>query len=79
MLNVIWINLNSSISLLFTLNYKYMKKLSLSVLAIMIAASTIIAADKTPAKNAKAKTATAKTLKKDHCVKGSAECTKKGC
>ncbi|QTE45975.1 MULTISPECIES: hypothetical protein [Mucilaginibacter] len=56
-----------------------MKKITLSILAIMIAASTVMAADKTPVKKAKAKAATAKTLKKDHCVKGSAECKKKGC
>lgn len=56
-----------------------MKKITLSMLAILIAASTVIAADKTPVKKAKAKAATAKTLKKDHCVKGSAECKKKGC
>lgn len=56
-----------------------MKKITLSILAIMIATSTIVAADKTPAKKTKAKAATAKTLKKDHCVKGSAECKKKGC
>ncbi len=56
-----------------------MKKITLSILAIMIAASTVMAADKTPVKKAKANAATAKTLKKDHCVKGSAECKKKGC
>jgi hypothetical protein len=54
-----------------------MKKITVSILAIMIAASTLMAADKTPVKKAKA--ATGKTLKKDHCVKGSAECKKKGC
>ena len=32
-----------------------------------------------PAKKAKANTATVKTFKKDRCVKGSAECKKKGC
>ena len=56
-----------------------MKKITLSILAIMIAASTVMAADTTPVKKAKAKATTAKTLKKDHCVKGSAECKKKGC
>jgi hypothetical protein len=56
-----------------------MKKISLSMLAILIAASTVMAADKTPAKKEKAKAATSKTLKKDHCVKGSKECAKKGC
>ena len=54
-----------------------MKKIILSILAVMIAASAVMAADKTPVK--KAKPTTAKTLKKDHCEKGSAECKKKGC
>jgi len=56
-----------------------MKKITLSILAIMIAASTVMAADKTHIKKANPKAATAKTSKKDHCVKGSAECKKKGC
>lgn len=56
-----------------------MKKITLSLLAILIAGSTVMAADKTPVKKAKAKATSAKTLKKDHCVKGSAACKKKGC
>jgi hypothetical protein len=55
-----------------------MKKITLSMLAILFAASTVMATDKTPVKK-ETKAATAKTLKKDHCVKGSAECKKKGC
>jgi hypothetical protein len=56
-----------------------MKKISLGMLAILIAASSVMALDKTPAKKEKTKAATHKTLKKDHCVKGSKECAKKGC
>jgi hypothetical protein len=56
-----------------------MKKISIAMLAILFAASTVMATDKTPVKKAKAKAATHKPLKKDKCVKGSAECAKKGC
>jgi hypothetical protein len=56
-----------------------MKKITLSILAMMIAVSAVTAADKVPAKKATTKAATHKSLKKDKCVKGSAECAKKSC
>ncbi|MDB4924642.1 hypothetical protein [Mucilaginibacter sp.] len=56
-----------------------MKKISLSTLAILIAASSVMALDKTPVKKEKPKAATTKSLKSDKCVKGSKECKKKGC
>ena len=56
-----------------------MKKISLSILAIVIATSSVMALDKTAVKNVKAKAATHKTSKNDHCEKGSKECIKKGC
>jgi|GEM_PF-2486234 hypothetical protein len=56
-----------------------MKKITLSMLAIMIAASSVMALDKTPVKKPAAKATTTKNLKSDKCVKGSKECKKKGC
>lgn len=49
------------------------------MIAILFAVSVVMAADKTPIKKTKAKAATTKALKKGHCIKGSPECTKKGC
>ena len=46
------------------------------MLAILIAASSVMALDKEPVKKAKAKAATHKTLKSDKCTK---DCKKKSC
>ena len=48
------------------------------MLAILIAASTVVGIDKTPVKKA-TKAATHNNLKKNKCVKRSKECAKKGC
>lgn len=56
-----------------------MKKISLSMLAVLIAASSVMALDKMPAKKTTTKAATHKTVKKNKCEKGSPECLKKGC
>jgi hypothetical protein len=52
-----------------------MKKISLSMFAILITASSVIALDKVVAKKA-IKTASHKSMKKGTCPKS---CTKKGC
>jgi len=48
-----------------------MKKIILSMLTIVIVATSVLALNKTAVKNVKAKEATHKTLKKDYCEKSS--------